>query len=1439
MKTNLINLLNSPAPLRDAGDVPGRPKAILTRFMQCSLVAAISMLNAVSGQAQSSSGTWTSLAGGSWPDPANWNAGLYADGSDYSAIFTNLSLSADVTISLDGARTIGNLLFDDLNSTKHNWSVATGAGDPLTLAVSSGSPTLFVGANVSANLVLTVGTPNGLAKTGNGILVMSGTVNSSAGNLLLSGGTLKLDGALNSSSFTSGTGGGATPNISIGHLSNDVAVLQVNSGTYSFSGNDIMAIGNYGTGTYLQTGGNVTYGNSWGIGIGNQNSNAIGAMVISGGTFTDSNTGGEPIWVGMRGAATLTVSGTGTLTANKGLTLTRGVGGSAGNATLNLNGGSLLTTTITKGTGPGKAIVNFNGGTLSPLAATATFMAGLTAGYVQIGGAVIDSAGYNLTLGQALLHDTNGLGTSPDGGLIKLGAGTLTLTNNNHSYTGPTTISGGTLQIGSGGANGVLAGGRVTNNAALSFSRTGSLVITNVIAGTGSLTNVGSGIVALTAASTYTGDTVVNAGKLYINGSLNSASAVKVNSGGTLGGIGSVGTATVASGGIIEGGTNGVGVFALAGLTFTGNGTITLTPGTPSTGPAPLNTGVLTANGAAGSVVITINGTPAVGTYHLVAHSGAIVGTGFSAITAAAAPLGYTYVLVNNTGSIDLQVSAVGYNWTGGKSSEWSTNVIASPKNWKQSGVAVDYSNSHDVLFDDSGSNGVVTVSVADVSPSNVSFANVHSNYVLQGTKSITGGAAFFKTGTGSVAITSTNSYGGPTVISGGTVAASTLANGGLPSALGAGTAVTVQGAKLSYTGGNATSDRSLSISNGGILEITSAATTLTVLGPVAGSGTLTLAGAGKLQVDNGGTSGSLALDTVISNAALVFDRSDIVAFTNVLSGSGALTQLGTGTLQLGAVNSYSGDTTVGGGILQLGLASAVPSGTGKGNAVVNGTLDLYGFSQTLNGLSGAGTVDTTTGAAVTLTVGANDAGGVFSGVIQNTAGPLSLTKTGTNTLTLSGANTYTGVTTVNGGTLLVAAGGVVGNSGSDEVRVNGGTLTVAGGSVTANNFATGDGTEIDFLGNTTNSVLNLSSGTLTINKPNQWWDVVIGNHGSAIWNQTGGTTLLNVGEINVGNWADAGICSINLSGGSFTQTLPSGASGPYFYLGTRTNATMTISGTANVNIPALYLNRGASGASYGGVTTLNLNGGTLTTTAISFATAAAVINFNGATLQAGASSADFLPLAGGATGSVIIQSNGATIDSQGNTVAVNLPLLHDSSLGSTHDGGVTKLGSGTLTLTGANTYNGITVVSNGTLELTQPALVASSSAVIASGAVLQLTFAATNQIAALVLNGISQPPGVYNSATSPSYLAGTGSLLVASAVASNPTNLQYTAINGTLSLSWPADHLGWILQQRTNSLATGIRTNWFDVAGSGSITSTNIPINHSLPTVFYRLRHP
>lgn len=143
-----------------------------------------------------------------------------------------------------------------------------------------------------------------------------------------------------------------------------------------------------------------------------------------------------------------------------------------------------------------------------------------------------------------------------------------------NSYSGGTTISAGTLQIGSGSATGSLGTGAVTNNATLAFNRSGGVSITNTISGTGATTFAGGGTYTITGANTSSGTVAINSATVLANNATNSlgTGAITVATGGTLGGSGAVGGAvTVQSGGKISPG-------ASAGL-LTVNNDVTFQPG--------------------------------------------------------------------------------------------------------------------------------------------------------------------------------------------------------------------------------------------------------------------------------------------------------------------------------------------------------------------------------------------------------------------------------------------------------------------------------------------------------------------------------------------------------------------------------------------------------------------------------------------------------------------------------------------------------------------------------------------------------------------------------------------------------------------------------------------------------------------------------------------
>ncbi|PWU13366.1 MAG: hypothetical protein C5B50_19320, partial [Verrucomicrobia bacterium] len=169
-------------------------------------------------------------------------------------------------------------------------------------------------------------------------------------------------------------------------------------------------------------------------------------------------------------------------------------------------------------------------------------------------------------------------------------------------------------------------------------------------------------------------------------------------------------------------------------------------------------------------------------------------------------------------------------------------------------------------------------------------------------------------------------------------------------------------------------------------------------------------------------------------------------------------------------------------------------------------------------------------------------------------------------------------------------------------------------------------------------------------------------------------------------------------------------------------------------------------------------------------------------------------------------------------------------------NGSVVKIGAGVLNLNSNNTYTGNTTVNAGTLALAFPSLASGSTVAIATNAMLQLNFAATNTIGALLLNGVSQPLGIYNAANTPAYLAGTGSLQVA--IPSQPTNITYSVSGNSLVLSWPSNYVGWILQ--SNAVKLTVSSNWHDVPGSQTNSQFTAPL--TIPGIsnnYFRLRYP
>ena len=182
----------------------------------------------------------------------------------------------------------------------------------------------------------------------------------------------------------------------------------------------------------------------------------------------------------------------------------------------------------------------------------------------------------------------------------------------------------------------------------------------------------------------------------------------------------------------------------------------------------------------------------------------------------------------------------------------------------------------------------------------------------------------------------------------------------------------------------------------------------------------------GQLVLNSGavlGTTGTL------SNSA----GGDFQLFSGVvtarLGGPAGLVKNSSNAVLLSGTNTYAGPTTINAGVLQLGSNFSIPSGAGRGNVVLYATLDLNGYSPTINGLFGAGTVTSTATNAVTLTVGGNNAGSDFFGLLTDGGGQTTLAKSGSNTFTLTAAQPLSGSVLVTGGALNLTGAASFSNS--------------------------------------------------------------------------------------------------------------------------------------------------------------------------------------------------------------------------------------------------------------------------------------------------------------------------------------------------------------------------------------------------------------------------
>ncbi len=392
-------------------------------------------------------------------------------------------------------------------------------------------------------------------------------------------------------------------------------------------------------------------------------------------------------------------------------------------------------------------------------------------------------------------------------GNLNISGGSATLAGINFGGAGPSSLSlsgSGLLSIGGSGIvnNGVsaatLGGGTLAANGSWStnlpmtltgpatFAVSGNTVgLNGAISGNGSVALVGPGSLALGASSNYNGGTTVTAGLVVHVGNSSALGTGSLNLAGTL-----------------DLAPNAGGTLTTASLAIPGQATINL-PVFSSTANLALQTGSLTANGAANSVQFSFPQTPlAAGTYRLLGYTGTIGGAGFGAFTVSNPPvLGSRQVggLENNPNEIDYLVQGATPYWNGQQADWLSTNA------WtlNPGGGLTSFEAGDNDVFDDSGKTGTVgpnvSINMGNVNPISVTFNNATSNYTISGSNGIINspsGATFLQlNGAGTVTIANSNGYTGGTQFNAGTL------NINNPSAIGSGL-LTIAGSGGGTTGG-------------------------------------------------------------------------------------------------------------------------------------------------------------------------------------------------------------------------------------------------------------------------------------------------------------------------------------------------------------------------------------------------------------------------------------------------------------------------------------------------------------------------------------------------------------------------------------------------------------------------------------------------------------
>lgn len=1145
------------------------------------------------------------------------------------------------------------------------------------------------------------------------------------------------------------------------------AIVFSNTGQAAYAGNGTRTLGLGGTNTGNNTmggtivdgpGGVTTVGkNDAGTWLLTGNNTYTGNTVVNAGLLQIGNGG----TTGSIASPTVIVDTAGTLGFDRSDTSTlAGTVSGAGDVVQSGTGTTVLTATNT-----------YTGGTA------------ITAGTLQLGnggangsivGNVVDNG--TLSFNRSDVYTFGGLVTGT-GGVTQLGSGTTVLTGTN-SYTGATNVQAGTLLI-DGNQSAATGATTVQNGAALGGAGTigGSVSVLNGGAlnpgdtsATGTLTINGGLTLGATSSLNYQlgqpnvvggtlNDLTVVHGNLALNGTLNVSATPGGSFGpglyriisydGTLSGNGlTLGTTPSGTYQVQTSVANQVNLLNSSGLTLnfwdgpTGHANNTIDGGTgvwqgsggnnnwaDQTGQfnAPYTDGefsifmgtpgTVTVDNAAGVVHssgmqfavdgYTVTGSPitlVTGQDVIRVGDGTAAGANMTA-TIGASMIGTNVQLVKeDLGTLVLTNSNA---FTGNFAI--NAGVVQVTNNSFLGGAAATLS------FDGGTLRNTAAFTLARTTTINQGGATFDTEADLFAPRTISGAGALTKTGAGALTLAGTNTYAGGTTIDAGSIIVSSDANLGNASG-----ALTFNSGVLENTAAF-TSSRAVTLNNPGGSFLTDADLTLT--GTIGGSGSLTKSGngalfltadnsytggtliqAGTLQLGNDGTTGSV-VGNIANNGTLVFDRSDTLAFTGAISGTGALEQQGSGTTVLSATNSYTGPTAVRAGSLIINGDQSAATGTTSVDS--GGTLGGMGII----------------GGNVTVA----DGGTLSPGDVGSAPG----------TLTVKGSVALSGASNLN---VDFGQANVVGGPLNDLVQVNGdltlgGTLNVSVSS--GGTFDPGIYRIIGYTGALTNNGLTIGS----VPSPDYFLQTsilqqvnLVNTNGLSVnfWDGNGarGDSLVQGGD---GVWQNA-------SGNDNWTVIDGSLNAPYqdssfaIFAGAAGTVTVDASlGAINSNGMQFatdgYRVEGDPIALVGSAPVIRVGDGTTAGAAMTATIASVLTGSNGLTK----SDLGTLVLAGNNTytgGTTIAAGTlqlgeGGTSGSITGDVVNNGTLAFDRSDVQTFggaisgSGGVTQMGSGTTTLTSANSYTGATTVSGGTLLIEGDQSAATGATTVQNGGTL------------------------------------------------------------------------------------------------------------------------